>query len=448
MKDIESRTTVLNQEPQRKGSYVLYWMQASQRTLHNHALEYSIREANRKGVPVVVCFGAMEDYPQANERHFRFMFQGLEEVSGKLGSMGIRLVLRKGEPWKVAEELSEDACLVVCDRGYLRHQIEWRRELASSCGRRTVQIESDVLVPVEEAAEKEMYSAAPMRRRLDRSISSHLVEFQETEPKKSSLELDIPSMDASDIIDHMEIDRSVKGVDKFVGGTSRALIHMKEFMEKDLDRYHLERNDPSKGIQSDMSPYLHFGQISPLTIALLVGTSGSPGSDAYLDELVVRRELAINFVFYNDSYDSFLCLPEWSRKSLREHASDKREHIYSRRELDEAETHDPYWNAAQTEMVRTGKMHNYMRMYWGKKILEWTEDPEEAFDTAIHLNNRYELDGRDPNSYAGVAWCFGKHDRPWKERPVFGKVRYMNDNGLKRKFDIEAYVENVSKTED
>jgi len=170
---------------------------------------------------------------------------------------------------------------------------------------------------------------------------------------------------------------------------------------------------------------------------------GNRGVPAFLEELIVRRELAINFVYYNGQYDSYGCLPAWAQRTLQEHRKDPRLHTYSPNQLERGETHDPFWNAAQEEMVTTGKMQGYMRMYWGKKILEWSVPPEEAYATALYLNNLYELDGRGPNACAGVAWCFGKHDRPWGERPVFGKVRYMNEKGLLRKFDMDAYVSRI-----
>ena len=195
-----------------------------------------------------------------------------------------------------------------------------------------------------------------------------------------------------------------------------------------------------------MSPYLHFGQISPLTVALTVQAADGVAEEAkqaFLEELIVRRELAVNFVYYEKHYDRYVCLPDWAKKTLVEHRRDRREHSYTLEQLENAATHDPYWNAAMEEMRLTGKMHGYMRMYWGKKILEWTKPPQEGMRIALYLNNKYELDGRDPNGFAGVAWCFGKHDRPWAERPVFGKVRYMNDKGLRRKFDIEAYVRRI-----
>jgi deoxyribodipyrimidine photo-lyase len=180
-------------------------------------------------------------------------------------------------------------------------------------------------------------------------------------------------------------------------------------------------------------------------VAVKVLETDSPGMDTYLEELIVRRELAFNFVYYNKNYDSFDCLPKWTQKTLNEHKNDPREYLYSLDEFENAKTHDHYWNAAQNQMRATGKMHGYMRMYWGKKIIEWTQTPQEAYRYALYLNNKYELDGRDPNSFAGVAWCFGKHDRPWKERPVFGKIRYMNAKGLKRKFDADKYVKQVNQ---
>jgi deoxyribodipyrimidine photo-lyase len=239
----------------------------------------------------------------------------------------------------------------------------------------------------------------------------------------------------------------VQPVASFKGGSSRALERLEQFCKNSLPYYHTLRNDPAQEHQSNLSPYLHFGQISPLTVALAVKAArGAPqeARDAFLEELIVRRELAVNFVYYEQNYHSYDCLPDWAKRTLDEHRKDERPHLYSREQLEAAHTHDPYWNAAMEEMRLTGKMHGYMRMYWGKKILEWSETPERAYATALHLNNRYFLDGRDPNSFAGVAWCFGKHDRPWTERPIFGKTRYMADSGLRRKFDMDGYLRRVN----
>jgi deoxyribodipyrimidine photo-lyase len=201
------------------------------------------------------------------------------------------------------------------------------------------------------------------------------------------------------------------------------------------------RNDPNKEYCSNLSPYLHFGQISPLTIALKIQATKDSNTGAFLEELIVRRELSMNYVYFNITYDSFDSLPSWAKTTLLKHAKDPRPYLYTEEELETAHTHDSFWNAAQREMTQTGKMHGYMRMYWGKKIIEWTSSPKEAFQLALRLNNKYELDGRDPNGFTGVAWCFGKHDRAWKERPIFGKVRYMNDAGLTRKFDMSTYIQ-------
>jgi deoxyribodipyrimidine photo-lyase len=307
-------------------------------------------------------------------------------------------------------------------------------------------VESDVIVPVEETSPKEEYAAATIRSKIRRKLDAFLVPLKEHEPIFDSLSLDFDSFNIDDLekaISNLRVDRSVKRVDSFHGGTKEAKSHLETFLDSKLDRFPELRNDPTLDDVSHMSPYLHFGQISPLYIALQVSKTGSPGIEAFLEELIIRRELSMNFVFYNEKYDSFEAIPDWAKKTLNAHQKDKRSDLYSLKELEGAKTHDPYWNAAQKEMLHRGKMHGYMRMYWGKKILEWAKTPEEAFRNALYLNNKYELDGRDPNGFTGVAWCFGKHDRPWGERPIFGKVRYMNDKGLKRKFDADGYVKMI-----
>jgi deoxyribodipyrimidine photo-lyase len=242
----------------------------------------------------------------------------------------------------------------------------------------------------------------------------------------------------------MRVNRSIPPVSVFFkGGTSTAKYRFDKFLKNSLANYDQNSNQPQTNDISHMSMYLHFGQISPLYLALQTqkaDDSLKDAKDAFLEELIVRRELAMNFVHYTPEYDTDTCLPAWAKKTLDDHRKDKREFIYSPEQLEDAQTHDEYWNAAMREMVYTGFMHNYMRMYWGKKILEWSETPEKAFETTLALNNRYFLDGRDPNSYTGVAWIYGVHDRAWSERPIFGKLRYMAASGLERKCDIRAYV--------
>ncbi len=446
----QERIDFLNPLCPRQGRYVLYWMQAAQRAEWNHALEYAIDRANELKVPVVVVFGLTAGFPEAHARHYHFMLQGLNEVQTALARRGIQMVVRIGSPPDCVTELAKEASLVVVDAGHLRIQGLWRAEAAEAIDCQLVEVETNLIVPVEETSEKENFSAGTLRPRIHRKLESHLVPLKHRKPRLDSLDLKFQSVSIEDmdtVVKALNVDISIGPVASFKGGTKEAKHRLKDFITHKLDDYDQKRNDPNLDNVSNLSPYLHFGQISPLYIALKIRESSGKGKDAFLEELIVRRELSHNFVYFNDRYDSIACLPPWAMRTLEFHSRDKREFIYSREEFETAATHDPYWNAAQKEMVLTGKMHGYMRMYWGKKILEWSAGPKEGFDIAVYLNNKYELDGRDPNGFAGVAWCFGKHDRAWSERPVFGKVRYMNAAGLKRKFDADAYVRKIERLE-
>ena len=446
----DTRRQRLNDRGMRSGRYVLYWMQQSQRASFNPALEYAIGVANREGLPVLVAFGLTDDYPDANLRHYRFMLEGLRDVEATLAERRIKLVVRRGPPNDVAVALAEGAAIAVCDRGYLRHQKAWRADVASRVPCALVQIEGDVVVPLEIASNKPEVAARTLRPKLHAAWNEYLAPLKEGGVRHSSLDLGIESeVDLSDldgVVERLELDRGVPPVVRFRGGTRAARRRLEAFLAAKLDGYAEGRSEPGALHCSQISPYLHFGQISPIEIALAVRAAGQ-GMDAdrraYLEELIVRRELAANFVHFEERYDDYACLPGWARATLDRHRVDRREHIYGREQLESAATHDPHWNAAMREMVHTGYMHNYMRMYWAKKILEWTPEPEDAFRTTLYLNNKYFLDGRDASSYANVAWAFGLHDRPWPERPVFGKVRYMNARGLERKFDMSAYLRAV-----
>jgi deoxyribodipyrimidine photo-lyase len=441
------RVRSANKRDVRRGKYVLYWMQASQRAEVNHALEYAAERANELGLPLLAFFGITERFPEANLRHFKFMLEGLAETQSALAARGVRLVVWRRSPGAGALELSKNAALLVMDGGYLKVQREWRAGVARRAPCAAIEVEGDVVVPVQAASNKEEYSAATMRPKIRRRLAEFLVPLKSRRLKRDSLGMDLSGMDVSEpaeVLRSLRTDKTVPGQSTYLGGTSHAKRRLAEFIRLGLPRYAVDRNDPSLGVRSNMSPYLHFGQISPLHVALRINEARGAGREAkaaFLEELIVRRELSVNFVVFNKHYDSFKCLPDWAARTLQEHSRDRREHVYAEAELEGARTHDPYWNAAMTEMIVTGKMANYMRMYWGKKIIEWSRTPRAAFATALRLNNKYFLDGRDPNSFAAVAWCFGKHDRPWAERPVFGKVRYMNAAGLRRKFDIGAYVE-------
>ncbi|HNV47247.1 MAG TPA: deoxyribodipyrimidine photo-lyase [Spirochaetota bacterium] len=437
----------LNEHKARRENFVLYWMQQSQRTTCNHALAHAIDLANGLSLPVIVYFGLTPLYPGANARHYTFLLQGLTVVRDALLRHGIPFIVRIEDPATGVVEMARDAALAVTDRGYTRIQRTWRAEAARNMGCPLVQVESDVVVPVETASSKEEYTAATLRPKLKQQRDRFLVPLEEREIE-NRLGTGPDSLDVSDsekVLARLGVDERVPAVNWISGGQDEAEKWLEKFIKEKLKYYDTLRNDPSKDYLSHLSPYLHFGHISPLRIALRVMSSGHTARHAFLEELIVRRELAMNFVHYNNMYDRYDSLPAWALKTLEEHAADRREYEYRRKELEEARTHDPYWNAAQRELLVKGKMHGYMRMYWGKKIIEWSASPRKAFDAALYLNDRYSLDGCDPNGYAGVAWCFGKHDRPWREREIFGTVRYMNARGLERKFDIRAYARAVEE---
>lgn len=442
------RIRLLNDNaPDPRGRYVLYWMQQSQREAFNPALEYAVTVANRLAQPIVVVFVLMEDYPEANARHFAFMLEGFPEVAAALERRGIAFVLRRGEPVETVLRLAMSASVVVCDRGYLRHQREWREYIADQSKCRVVQIEGDVVVPVDQVSDRLEFAARTIRPKILRRRDSYLRAMTRVRPKHRADTLNLPSdFDASNsaaVLAQLHVDHSVPKSTRFRGGTARARKHLRRFANRDLTDYADVRSDPSAPRCSHLGPYLHFGQISPVEVAARVMSTENVSDadrEAFLEQLVVRRELSINFVHYALNYDRYSSLPEWARRTLAQHAGDERPVCYSLPDLEVAKTHDPYWNAAMQEMTKTGYMHNYMRMYWGKKIIEWSASPQVAFSTILNLNNKYFIDGRDPNSYTSVAWLFGLHDRPWTERAVFGKIRYMNAAGLERKFDILRYV--------
>ncbi|MCB0711205.1 MAG: deoxyribodipyrimidine photo-lyase [Ignavibacteriae bacterium] len=440
--------------PRPNGTYILYWMQASQRSIYNHALEYAADLANKQRLPLFVIFGLTGNYPEANIRHYQFMVEGLRDVRDHLAERGIHFRVYSGSPDEVALATAERARIVVVDRGYLHHQKLWRKEVSEYAGCQVIQVESDVLVPTTMASTKEEFAARTLRPKIHREMKKFIAPVTERELLVKSgidhieegLNLDDPHL-----LDQFDLDRSISPVREFTGGQTEAERRLQLFIETKLTNYGTGRNDITATNTTELSPYLHFGHISPLRILIQLIANASPSDEnvaVLIEELIVRRELAINFVEQNEQYDSYKSLPEWSIKTLDKHREDTRDFLYTAEQLEGAQTHDQYWNAAMNEMKLRGMMKGYMRMYWGKKVIEWSPSPEVAYETLLYLNNKYFLDGRDPNSYANVAWIFGKHDRPWGERPVFGTVRYMNANGLKRKFDIEAYVQWVESLSD
>lgn len=429
------RIRPLNAQTFASGQYVLYWMQTSQRAFWNPALEFAVDLADERGLPLLVAFGVTPYYPEANLRHYAWMLKGLRETAQALRERGIGFVLRLEYPPDLALNLARNAAAVVTDRGYLRHLRIWRRYVAERAPCPVIEVEGDAVVPVEVAYPRQAVRASVLRRRIQPLLPRFLHLLQERSPRIRA-DFDEPSLDPTypdKILALLEVDRTVEPVD-FPSGTGAARARLRRFVEENLPRYADLRSDPYQDVTSGLSPYLHFGQISPVEIAWEVSRIGGPGADAFLEELIVRRELALNLVWYNPDYDRFEGLPRWARETLQAHAGDPRPALYSLEDLESARTDDPIWNAAQSALVRTGRMHNYLRMYWGKQLLVWTARPEDALRIGLYLNNKYALDGRDPNSYAGVGWCLGLHDRPFPERPIFGKVRPMTPERFRRKF--------------
>jgi deoxyribodipyrimidine photo-lyase len=447
----EERVRQLNEKEIVEGDYVLYWMQEAQRAEYNHALEYAVQRANELGQGLLVVFGLTDGYPEANLRHYAFLLEGLQNVRDALKERKIKFVVRRGSPDEVALKAGRDASLIVCDMSYLRLQKEWREKVAEEADCAVVQVETEVVVPVELASDKREHAARTLRPKIQEHLDEFLVGLEPTTVEKQSLNMQADGLDLSDaeeILDNMELDRSVEPLSHlYRGGTSESKKILEHFLESRLDTYVEHRNQPQTDDVSHMSKYLHYGHISPIHVALKIQDANPPQEDldSYLEELIIRRELSMNFCHYTPDYDKFSNLPDWAKETLKEHASDAREYLYTREQLENTDTHDEYWNAAMNEMRHMGYMHNYMRMYWGKKILEWSASPEEAYETTLYLNNKYFLDGRDPNSYANVAWVFGQHDRGWQERGVFGKVRYMSAGGLERKAKPKQYVEKVGE---
>ncbi|MCO6509519.1 MAG: deoxyribodipyrimidine photo-lyase, partial [Aridibacter famidurans] len=438
MERIDERAVKLNDADERpKADYVLYWMQMYKRADHNHALNFAIEKANDLGLPLLVYEGLKYYYPWASDRLHTFILEGVEEKREALRERGISYVfyLQKDEdsPKQTVKELVKRAALIVTD-DYPCFIIPSHNEaIAEKADVAVYAVDSNGIIPMSRF-EKEEYAAYTIRPKINKILDNYLVPFEEIEieNKDAGIEADCPDTDCSpdriaDLVAECDIDHSVPLSPIYKGGTANARKRLKKFVEEILPNYHKTRNKCEVDGSSRLSAYLHFGFISSLEAALAAKDSDAPkeAKDEFLEELIVRRELSFNFTKFNSEYDSLESLPDWARETMREHVSDEREYTYTAEDLENAETHDELWNAAQREIVETGEMHNYVRMLWGKNVIAWTKDYETAFGILEHLNNKYGLDGRDPNSYAGILWCFGKHDRPWFERDVFGKLRFM-----------------------
>jgi deoxyribodipyrimidine photo-lyase len=437
-------------EPARGGRCVVYWMQRAQRGRDNHAVDVAVKAANALGLPLVVYFAAISNFPHANLRHYCFLNQGLGDIEEDLAERNIAFVMRRA-PNESHERLFADvgAAVVIGDENPMREPERWRKTLASRLDVPFWTVDADVVVP-SKLIERAQYGAYTIRPRLQRLLPEFLHAYEnltgECEWKRPK------GFEADDVRADItrgwkDLDRSVRPVDAWQGGTRAGMKRLRHFVETILAGYEETRGKPEMDGTSCLSPYLHFGHVGPLTIGLAVEAAAKKNEklraarDTFFNELIVWRELAVNFIRYTEDYDSAECAEPWAKQTILEHARDQREYVYRLAELEGAKTHDELWNAAQTQMLRHGWMHNVMRMYWAKKILEWTPDVNTAVKCAVHLNDKYFLDGRDPNGYAGIAWAIlGKFDRAWGERPVFGKIRYMSGTSTGRKFDSKRYV--------
>ena len=447
---MNKKRVYLSDKPGERGGPVAYWMSRDQRVRDNWALVYAQEKARAAHEPLCVVFCLSPSFLDAARRQYAFMLRGLGEVAEALEKLHIPFFLLPGAPGTVLQDFvrKRGIGLLVTDFDPLRIKRKWKEEVLAGTDIPLHEVDAHNIVPCRHASDKQEYGAYTIRPKIHRLLDEFLDEFPEITRHPHKWKGKYAKADWQKAADSLEISGSVPPVDWIRPGESKGRAALGSFIRNGLSSYPSDRNDPNKNGQSGLSPYLHFGHLSAQRTALLVGEADAPGpaKDAFLEELIVRRELADNFCFYNTGYDTAASFPKWARESIALHAKDKREYLYSRDRFEYAETHDPLWNAAQKEMVVRGKMHGYMRMYWAKKILEWTESADQAMEYAVFLNDRYELDGRYPNGYAGIAWSMGGvHDRAWFERPVFGKVRFMNYNGCRRKFDVDAYINRVEE---
>jgi deoxyribodipyrimidine photo-lyase len=444
----KTRIRALNDLPHQEGP-VIYWMQRDQRVNDNWALLYAQERAMAMKQPLAVVFCLLPQFLDAMIRQYQFMIDGLQEVEKNLGRLAIPFYILQGEPTEMLPRFLEEfkAGSLITDFNPLNIPLSWKKKLSQTLSVPFFEVDAHNIIPCWIASNKQEFGARTLRPKISKIIKDYLVDYPSLLKHPFPLCSPETMLSWNDHSKSLQVDRSVKPVQGFFPGEKAAMDTLDQFLNNRAGEYGTDRNFPEKEGQSGLSPYLHFGQISAQRIGLeIMSRNMVTGSkNAFLEELIVRKELADNYCYYNPNYDRFEGFPAWAQKTLNEHRGDPREYCYSPDQFENAETHDDLWNAAQKEMVKTGKMHGFMRMYWAKKILEWTASPEESQAVAIWLNDKYELDGRDPNGYSGIAWSIGGvHDRPWGRRPVFGMIRYMNYNGCLRKFNVKAYLNKIN----
>ncbi|XP_043926648.1 deoxyribodipyrimidine photo-lyase-like [Protopterus annectens] len=430
---------------------IIYWMSRDQRVQDNWALLYAQRLALKQKWPLHVCFCLVPKFLDATIRHFGFMLKGLQEVAEECKDLNIPFHLLIGYAKNKLPQFIKDHNIggMVTDFSPLRVPLQWVQDVKENLPKDVpfVQVDAHNLVPCWIASDKLEYGARTIRRKIHDKLPQFLTEFPPVICHPYTANFKEQPIDWGAAYESLEVDRSVTEVEWAKPGTLAGLRMLESFIEERLKYFHTDRNNPNRTALSNLSPWFHFGQVAVQRAILEIRKHRKfrESVDGFIEEAVVRRELADNFCFFNKKYDSLEGAYEWAKTTLKIHATDKRSHVYTLKQLEEGKTHDPLWNAAQLQMVREGKMHGFLRMYWAKKILEWTRSPEEALEWSIYLNDRYELDGRDPNGYVGCMWSIcGIHDQGWAERPVFGKIRYMNYEGCKRKFDVTQFERKYS----
>ncbi len=424
---------------------IIYWMSRDQRIDDNWALIHAQDLALEKERSLRIVFCLVADFLQAGLRQYDFMLKGLVKCSLRASSRNIPLDLVQGDPAITLPQYLtkiKASCLVM-DFDPLRIKKMWQKKVQDQINTPVFLVDAHNIVPCWVASEKQEYAARTIRPKILKKLNEFLEPFPglKAHPQKKNNAV----FNLEKVMRSLKLNSEVPPVDWLKPGGDEAGKVMERFIAQRLSRYKEQKNDPNREVLSDLSPYLHFGQICSQAVALKImknPDTSVESKDSFLEELIVRKELSDNFCLYNKNYDNFEGLPDWGKKTLIKHQRDRRTFLYTLEQFEKGRTHDPLWNAAQMEMVVRGKMHGYMRMYWAKKILEWTNDPGQAIEWAIYLNDKYELDGRDPNGYTGILWSMGGlHDRPWKEREIFGTVRYMSYQGCTRKFDVDGYME-------
>lgn len=439
----EKRVRLLQKGEIVKGT-VFYWMSRDQRVYDNWALLFAQQIAKERNENFAVVFNLVPNFLEATIRQFDFVLKGMRETEEKLLSLNIPFYLLLGNPAEnIPEFLKEkNGSILISEFDPLKIKRIWKRDVAKKIKIPFYEVDAHNVVPSLYVSQKEEFAAYTIRPKIHKLLNEFLEEFPKITGNKKLNDSSYKKSDWDKARKSLQINFNIKEVDWIKPGEEAAHDLLQDFLNNKLVRYDEDRNNPTLNGQSNISPYLHFGQISAQRVALETKKLGeSKSADAFLEELIIRKELADNFCYFNSNYDNFNGFKDWAKNTLNAHRKDKREFIYSLEEFENAITHEELWNAAQKELIITGKMHGYMRMYWAKKILEWSETPEEAMKTAVYLNDKYELDGRDPNGYTGCAWSIGGvHDRAWFERNIFGKIRYMNYNGAKKKFDTDFYI--------